>query len=83
MKKLPTLYAISTCPRCIRVKKFMDEVNLEYNLVEIDLISREERMKIVDRLRKFHPIVSFPVIENDDVIMVGTTIDEIKQVFGV
>ena len=81
--KTPILYAISTCPRCIRVKNFLNEVKFDHKLVEIDLIPREERLAIVDRLRKYHPIVSFPVIESDEMVLVGTTIDEIKQVFGV
>ncbi len=81
--KRPILYAISTCPRCIRVKNFLNDIKFDYDLVEIDLIPREERSAIVDRLRKFHPIVSFPVVESEEMVLVGTTIDEIKQVFGV
>ena len=83
MKKTPVLYAISTCPRCIRVKRFLDEVGFQYDLIEVDLIPREERLAIIDNLRRFHPVVSFPVIEAEDVLLVGTNIDEIKQVFGV
>lgn len=81
--KKPILYALSTCPRCIRVKNFLNQVKFDYELVEIDLIPREERLAIVDRLRKHHPIVSFPVIESEEMVLVGTTIEEIKQVFGV
>lgn len=83
MKKKPILYAISTCSRCIRVKRFLDEVGFQYDLIEVDLIPREERLSIIDNLRRFHPVVSFPVIEAEDVLLVGTNIDEIKQVFGV
>ncbi len=83
MNKKPILYAISTCPRCIRVRKFLDEVGFQYDLVEIDLIPRDERQAIINNLRKFHPVVSFPVIEAEDVLLVGANIDEIKQVFGV
>ncbi len=83
MDKKPMLYAISTCPRCIRLRKFLDEVGFQYDVIEVDLISREERQAIVDRLRQVHPVVSFPVIETDNVLLVGTNPDEVRKVFGV
>lgn len=83
MNKKPIFYAISTCPRCIRVKRFLNEINFEYELIEVDLIPRDERQAIVNRLSRYNPVVSFPVIETEDNLLIGTTIEEIKQVFGV
>ncbi|NLH51144.1 MAG: glutaredoxin family protein [Myxococcales bacterium] len=78
----PTLYIITTCPRCRRVKEFLEQLGIDYDLVPVDLMSREERMAIVEKFRQFHPVVSFPIIETGDTILIGTNPDEVRQVFG-
>jgi glutaredoxin len=78
----PTVYIITTCPRCKRVKDYLDQLGVIYELVAVDLLPRDERTLIVERFRKFHPVVSFPIIEHGETILIGTNTDEVRQVFG-
>jgi len=76
----PTLYVISTCPKCHRVQSYLNQIGFEYDMIAIDLISREERSAIIDSLRRYNPSPSFPTLDLGDTILIGTTIDEINQV---
>lgn len=40
------MYAISTCGWCKRTKKMLNDMNVEYEYVDIDLSSWEDRQKI-------------------------------------
>ena len=80
--KKPMVYVLSTCPRCRRVKAWLIEQGIDFDLVEVDLLPREERHKILIELRKHRPVVSFPVIETGDRVLLGTNVDEVKEVFG-
>jgi glutaredoxin-like protein NrdH len=81
-KQRPTVYIITTCPRCRRVKEYLDQLGIDYDLVAVDTMPREDRVKIIDNFRKYHPIVSFPIVESGEVILIGTNPDEVRQVFG-
>jgi glutaredoxin len=78
----PTVYIITTCPRCRRVKEYLDQLGVDYDVVAVDLLTREERSAIVEKYRQYHPVVSFPIIEAGEVILIGTNTDEVRQVFG-
>jgi glutaredoxin len=78
----PTVYIITTCPRCKRVKEYLDQLGVIYDMVAVDLLPREERSAIVEKFRQHHPIVSFPIIEAGELVLIGTNTDEVRQVFG-
>lgn len=78
----PTVYLITTCPRCRRVKEYLDRLGIEYEAVPVDLLPREERQAIVEKYRQYHPVVSFPIIEAGDILLIGTNPEEISRVFG-
>jgi len=78
----PIVYIITTCPRCRRVKEYLDQIGIDYDVVAVDLLTRDERSAIVEKYRKYHPVVSFPIIEVGETILIGTNPDEVRQVFG-
>ncbi len=42
-KKRVRLYALSTCPECKRFKQFLDKQNIQYELIEVDLLDSGEQ----------------------------------------
>ena len=56
------LYAISTCAWCKRAKKFLTENNIEYEYVDIDLCSKEDREKIREAILGRGGRLSYPIV---------------------
>jgi len=78
----PIIYIITTCPRCRRVKDYLDQLGIEYEAIPVDLLPREERQAIVEKYRPYNPVVSFPIIETGDTLLIGTTPDDVRRIFG-
>ena len=78
----PMVYLISTCPRCKRIKQLLDDMEIEYDKIFVDLIPREESRKIIDMLRDDRTVVSFPVIVVGDRKIIGASSDDVLQLFG-
>lgn len=65
-KKL-VFIGLSTCGFCKRAKTFLDDEGWNYSFLYIDKLSREERVKIKDDIRKtFTPDLSYPFLIIDD-----------------
>lgn len=68
MKKV-TLFALSTCPVCKKVKTFLDEHNINYQLVEVDLLDSGEQWVMTKELQKYNPQASYPTLVISEVIL--------------
>ncbi len=64
------MYAISTCGWCKRAKKFLIDNMIEYEYVDIDLCSKEEREKITSDILSRGGRLSYPTIIVDDTILI-------------
>jgi len=60
------LYALSTCAWCKMTKRFLSESKIEYDYVDVDLCSEEDKKKIREDIRKRGAEPSYPVIIIDD-----------------
>ncbi len=60
------LYALSTCPWCIKVKKLLHDMNIEYSFVDIDLSSGEELEKAMKAVDRWNPQRGLPLLVIDD-----------------
>ncbi len=76
------LYALSTCGHCKNTKKLLDENNVEYEFVYVDLLSRDEMGKTLDEVRKVNPQTSFPTLLIGDKVIVGYRELEILEALG-
>ncbi len=61
-----TLYALSTCGWCRKAKSFLDENDVAYDLVYVDLLEKDEKEKVLTEVRKWNPRASFPTVVVDD-----------------
>lgn len=60
--KFVTLYSLSTCPVCKKVKKFLDEKNISYNCIEVDTLESGEQWLATKELKKYNPQASYPTV---------------------
>jgi len=76
------LYALSTCGHCRNTKRLLDEHNVKYDFVDVDLLPQEELKKVLEDVRKHNPQTSFPTILIGDKVIVGYREVEILEALG-
>lgn len=77
------LYALSTCSWCRKTRTLLEELNVEYDYVYVDLLEGDERNKIVEQVKKWNAQLSFPtLVINDDKTIIGFDEDGIREVLG-
>jgi glutaredoxin len=73
-------YTISTCVWCKRTKQWLKTNNYEYEYIDVDLLSAEEREEINKEIKKFNERLSFPtVVIDDEVVVVGHNSEMLKE----
>lgn len=77
------IYTLSTCGHCKIVKKLLNEINVEFDFVDVDLLSAEERKPVLEDVKKLNPKCSFPTIKIGEQVIVGHHEDKIKEALGV
>ena len=77
------LFALSTCGWCRNVRMLLEDLEVEYDFIYVDLTSGDDRTEAVNTLKEFNDAVSFPtlVINNEDVIL-GFEEEVIKSKLG-
>jgi len=78
-----TLYALSTCGWCKKTRMLLENLGIDFNYIYVDLLSGEERSKVINEVEKWNPQLSFPtVVINDNDVIVGFREEEIKEKLG-
>lgn len=77
------LFALSTCMWCKKTKKFLQELGVEYEYVNVDLLEGDDEAEAMDELKRWNPDGSFPVVViNNMHAIVGYDPDEIREKLG-
>lgn len=76
------LYTLSTCSHCKSTKRLLNECNVAYDFVDLDLLEGDERKAILEDVKKINPRCTFPTIQIGDKVIVGYREDEIKEALG-
>jgi glutaredoxin-like protein NrdH len=82
MQRQILIYTLSTCVHCKAAKKLLNECAVEYEFIDVDLLSGEERTAILADVRKLNPDCSFPTIIIGDQVIVGFRENEIRIALG-
>lgn len=84
VKKHPKikLYTLSTCSHCLRTKKFFKDNSMDAEITDVDLLTGEEREKIMNEVRKLNPDCTFPTICIDDNVLVGFNEERVLKALG-
>lgn len=77
------LYALSTCMWCKKTKKFLDDHDVDYHYIFVDLLEENERDIVLKEVEKHNSAVSFPTIVVDGKGLVGFDEKRLKEAIGV
>ncbi len=78
------MYAISTCGWCKRAKRTLNDMNVEYEYVDIDLCSPEDKEKIRAEITRRGGRLLFPtIIINNEVLLTNPTEKELREALGI
>jgi glutaredoxin-like protein NrdH len=74
------LYALSTCVWCKMTKQFLKDNNIEFEYVDVDLVTEEEKDKIRQEIQKKGGSLSYPTtIVDGKTVVTGFRKDLLKK----
>ena len=77
------VYALSTCGWCRKTKQFLNDNCIEYEYVDFDLASHEERTLILNELTSKNIPLAFPlIIVNNKTMVRGYNPDKLREELG-
>ncbi len=79
---IPILLALSTCPRCTRMKRFLNKHNVEARIVDVDLLSFGEKKTVYRFLQPYNPRLSFPTLIVGNRAVIGEDYPGIEEALG-
>jgi len=74
-----TLYAISTCGWCKKTKRLLNDLNVAYDYVDVDLLNQDEKGKMKEKVRQCNPQLSYPTFKINGECILGFKEPEIKE----
>lgn len=82
-RKKVKLYAVTTCWHCNSLKKLLEDGNVFFDCVDVDLLEGKERKTMLEEVRTYNKRCSFPTIVIEEQVIVGYREDEIKEALGI
>jgi len=73
------LYALSTCPHCMKTKQLLNQQGIAYDLVDVDLAEEEIANRALEEVKKLTGQQSFPVILINNKVILGFNKEEILE----
>lgn len=73
-------YTLSTCPHCRMTKQFLTDNKVEFEYVDVDLLTGEKRTEVLREVYRLTGGYSFPVIIVGDAVIVGFNRERLQQV---
>jgi len=81
MKKI-MVYALSTCPWCMKTKQFLKDNKVAFDFIDYDLADEEQQKKIITELDKLDANSGFPVIIIGNEVIIGYNPEKISKALG-
>jgi glutaredoxin-like protein NrdH len=77
------MYAISTCGWCRRAKRTLNDMDVEYEYIDIDLSSNEDKEKVREDITRRGGRPLYPtIIINDKILLTNPTEKELREALG-
>jgi len=76
------VFALSTCPYCHQTRAFLDENGVDYDVVEVDTLTGQERADAIEEVKRLSGGTSFPVIVGGDEVVVGFDKSRVAKLAG-
>jgi ferredoxin-thioredoxin reductase catalytic subunit/glutaredoxin len=79
----PILYSLSTCGYCNITKKMLDDLDVKYESIVVDLLPAPQKEKTIQEMTRFNPRCTFPTLVYGDKVIIGMKLQEIKEMLGI
>ena len=76
------IYTLSTCSHCKATKKFLNDLSVQYDFIDVDLLDAQDKATVLEEVRKYNPRLTFPTILCGDKVIIGFQAREIKDALG-
>ena len=76
------LFALSTCIWCMKTKRLLNQLGVEYKYIDVDLLEGEVQEEVVEEMSHWNPSQSFPTIVIDEKPVLGFQEEKIKELLG-
>jgi len=77
------LYALSTCVWCKMTKQFLQDSDVEFEYINVDLCKEDEKQKIRQHIQSKGGSLTYPTtIVDDNVVITGFRKDKLKEALG-
>jgi glutaredoxin len=76
------VYTLSTCSHCKATKRFLNECAVKFEFLDVDLLTSEERVAIIEEVKRINKECSFPTIIIGEKVIIGHKEREIREVLG-
>jgi glutaredoxin-like protein NrdH len=74
------MYAISTCGWCKRAKRILNDMDVEYEYIDIDLCSNEDKEKIREDITRRGGRLLYPtIIINNEILLTNPTEKDVRE----
>ena len=81
--KQVVFYGLSTCVWCKRTRALLEDSDVAFDFIYVDLLQGDERREAIERVREWNQAGSFPtVVVNGQHCVVGYKPEEIKEALG-
>ncbi|WP_094228257.1 glutaredoxin family protein [Methanolobus psychrotolerans] len=81
MKKV-VIYTLSTCPWCMRAKKFFREHDIPFEYTDYDKADEKTKQLIRDDCHDHGAEMSFPFVKIDEDVVVGYNPEKYSKLLG-
>lgn len=65
------LFALSTCVHCNAIKRFLKQHEIPFELIDVDLLPKEEQDEFFARTAPHNPKKSFPIVIIGNTAIIG------------
>jgi glutaredoxin len=81
--KQVTFYGLSTCVWCKRTRQLLEDNDVAFDFIYVDLLRGTERKEAIEQVREWNRAGSFPTLVVDGKqSVVGFKPDQIKEALG-
>jgi glutaredoxin len=70
-QKSITVYSLSTCSSCRALTKLLEEMDLRFKAVDVDLLETDEKAEAMKTIKQLTSLVAFPISVIGDKVIVG------------
>lgn len=75
----PKLYAASTCVWCRKTRQLLENNDVDFEYVYIDLMDEDEQQNVLDELAQYNPDCTVPTLVVGDEVVVGYEPERIRN----